>query len=235
MTRLTVYLVTVLSGAAAFVQPRMASIRPSQPSLSVTLQTPPKSIFSNNDHANENEAALPEENETIDWFKAWHPLVPVTILNPETPHKFELLGMSLVVWKDSPMIGVTDFHPKPKHGQRDSNQGEWRVFVDECPHRKVPLSEGRVEADGSLLCSYHGWRFDGQGSLVDIPQMQSNDDLQRVQANPKSQCNAFPSQVIDGVLWVWPQLGSDARIESALTEVKHYTLSDDRKKEDVWY
>jgi len=34
----------------------------------------------------------------------------------------------------------------------------------------VPLSEGRVEDDGSLFCSYHGWRFDGKGDLVASPQ-----------------------------------------------------------------
>ena len=240
--RLTVlYLVvTALSSVAAFVQPRAAaSIRPSRPSLSVTstLQAPPPSstIAQNDkDMVDEDEATLPE-SEKFDWFKAWYPLVPVNILDIEKPHKFELLGMPLVVWKDSPIQGVKDFQPKPKKGKRDTSVGQWRVFVDECPHRKVPLSEGRIEADGSLLCSYHGWRFDGQGSLVDVPQMQQSDDLKRVQANPKSQCNSFPVQIIDGVLWVWPQSGSDARIESALTAAKHYKLPGDRKKEDVWY
>jgi hypothetical protein len=35
------------------------------------------------------------------------------------------------------------------------------VFDDSCPHHKVALSEGRKEADGTLACAYHGWRFNG--------------------------------------------------------------------------
>ena len=30
---------------------------------------------------------------------------------------------------------------------------------DICPHRGVPLSAGRIMADGSVECPYHGWRF----------------------------------------------------------------------------
>jgi nitrite reductase/ring-hydroxylating ferredoxin subunit len=96
--------------------------------------------------------------------------------------------------------------------------GQWRAFIDACPHRKVPLSEGRVEDDGSLLCSYHAWRFDGQGALVNIPQLEKEDDLERIKADPKSNCNAFPTKNVDGLLWVWPDAGDDARLESALKE-----------------
>ena len=33
------------------------------------------------------------------------------------------------------------------------------------------MSEGRIEPrDGTLMCSYHGWRFRGDGACVDIPQ-----------------------------------------------------------------
>lgn len=58
-------------------------------------------------------------------------------------------GKELVVWND---------------GQ------QWRCFEDLCPHRKVPLSEGRVEA-GKLECAYHGWKFDSAGKTVSIPQV----------------------------------------------------------------
>ena len=45
------------------------------------------------------------EKETFNWFKAWYPVVPVEILDPEIPHKFQLLGMDLVVWNDAPVKG----------------------------------------------------------------------------------------------------------------------------------
>lgn len=106
------------------------------------------------------------------------------------------------------------------------SQSRRRVFVDECPHRKVPLSEGRVEDDGNLLCSYHAFRFNGHGELIDIPQI-PDVEVEAIRNNPRSKCNAFPSQIIDGVLWVWPETGSDARIESALTNPAVYEVPSD--------
>lgn len=68
-------------------------------------------------------------------------LHPVESLPEDRPWAVTVLGRDLVVWRDK--------------------AGEWRVFDDACPHRKVALSEGRIEADGNLACAYHGWRFDG--------------------------------------------------------------------------
>lgn len=113
------------------------------------------------------------------------------------------------------------------------SQSRRRVFVDECPHRKVPLSEGRVEDDGNLLCSYHAFRFNGHGELIDIPQI-PDVEVEAIRNNPRSKCNAFPSQIIDGVLWVWPETGSDARIESALTNPAVYEVPSDVSADRVW-
>lgn len=43
-----------------------------------------------------------------------------------------------------------------------------RALVDRCPHRNYPLSLGRV-AGGGIECSYHGWRFDGEGRCTEVP------------------------------------------------------------------
>lgn len=37
--------------------------------------------------------------------------------------------------------------------------------------RLAPLSEGRIDQDGTLMCSYHGWQFNGQGACTRIPQI----------------------------------------------------------------
>lgn len=37
-------------------------------------------------------------------------------------------------------------------------------------HRKVPLSEGRIEG-GGLQCGYHGWIFGSDGRPTHIPQV----------------------------------------------------------------
>src|SRR5258706_15323621 len=36
--------------------------------------------------------------------------------------------------------------------------GRAAALIDRCPHRNVPLSLGRVLADGRLECAYHGWQ-----------------------------------------------------------------------------
>lgn len=157
-----------------------------------------------------------DDSERFDWFKAWYPVVPVEILDKEKPHRFQLLGQDIVVWNDGPVEGGL-FGPKSKNPTR--MEGTWRAFLDECPHRKVPLSEGRVENDGTLLCSYHAWRFDGEGECVAVPQVESEDELARIKSNPKTNCNSFPTKVINGVLFVWPSSDENAVLESELTPV----------------
>eukprot|EP00633_Aureoumbra_lagunensis_P009995 CAMPEP_0197311126 /NCGR_PEP_ID=MMETSP0891-20130614/9643_1 /TAXON_ID=44058 ORGANISM="Aureoumbra lagunensis, Strain CCMP1510" /NCGR_SAMPLE_ID=MMETSP0891 /ASSEMBLY_ACC=CAM_ASM_000534 /LENGTH=426 /DNA_ID=CAMNT_0042797089 /DNA_START=160 /DNA_END=1440 /DNA_ORIENTATION=+ len=116
-------------------------------------------------------------------------------MDPSIPHKIELLGMQLVAWK--------------------SNEG-WCVFEDACPHRLGPLSEGVVQTDGTLLCSYHAWGFDGSGSCVHLPYSDEN-KRQRHKNNPRAQCNAFPTLELDGFLFVYPQAG--AYLEASTVQV----------------
>ena len=176
----------------------------------------------------------PEEDTTssdgsFDWIKSWHPIVPVEYLDANKPHKFKLMGMDIVVWNDGPIDTNPAFQPrKSRHKKAEKLVGQWRAFVDECPHRKVPLSEGRIEDDGSLLCSYHGWRFDGEGNTIDVPQIEEG-EMAKIKANPKSNCFSFPVQIVDGVLWAWPDASEDARIESALSPAP----SNDYKGEDI--
>ncbi len=48
--------------------------------------------------------------------------------------------------------------------------GDIRCFVDQCPHRRAPLSLGACE--GAILrCAYHGWAFNDEGACVEIPSM----------------------------------------------------------------
>jgi phenylpropionate dioxygenase-like ring-hydroxylating dioxygenase large terminal subunit len=42
------------------------------------------------------------------------------------------------------------------------------AWLDQCPHRLVPLSAASVEA-GTLRCPYHGWEFTPGGQCVDVP------------------------------------------------------------------
>jgi phenylpropionate dioxygenase-like ring-hydroxylating dioxygenase large terminal subunit len=63
----------------------------------------------------------------------------------------------------------------------------------------VPLSLGRVHADGTLECGYHGWRFDGSGRCRAVPAL----DTDLGHAPSPRDAEARPVRELDGVIWVW--------------------------------
>ena len=64
-----------------------------------------------------------------------------------------------------------------------------------CAGRLAPLSEGRIEpSDGTLMCSYHGWRFAGDGACVAIPQATDARAQAAASASPRSCVVMHPAQ-----------------------------------------
>ena len=57
------------------------------------------------------------------------------------------------------------------------------------------MSEGRIHSDGTLMCSYHGWRFQGDGACVDIPQSLDAKANATARASPRSCIKAHPVKV----------------------------------------
>ena len=57
-------------------------------------------------------------------------------------------------------------------------------------------AEGRIEpSDGTLMCSYHGWRFQGDGKCTDIPQALDEKSNSIACANQRSCAIARPTKV----------------------------------------
>jgi phenylpropionate dioxygenase-like ring-hydroxylating dioxygenase large terminal subunit len=77
--------------------------------------------------------------------------------------------------------------------------GEIFALRDICPHRGVPLSAGRVLAEGSVECPYHGWRFKRDGQCSKIPSLTSEQDLDI----EKIRVRAYPVREQDGLIWVY--------------------------------
>ena len=73
--------------------------------------------------------------------------------------------------------------------------GELLALEDRCPHRQVPLSIGRVTADG-LRCPYHGWTFAADGRCTAVPGLADGACLPRAGARPISALE------LDGLVWV---------------------------------
>ncbi|MFF4357606.1 Rieske 2Fe-2S domain-containing protein [Streptomyces sp. NPDC001604] len=58
--------------------------------------------------------------------------------------------------------------------------GVVRAVDDACPHRRLPLSMGRITEDGHLQCAYHGWCFDGAtGQCTAIPNLGQHERVPR--------------------------------------------------------
>ncbi|MEM7799352.1 MAG: aromatic ring-hydroxylating dioxygenase subunit alpha [Chloroflexota bacterium] len=92
-------------------------------------------------------------------------------------------------------VAVT-FYDRP-HALFKGQNGEIGTLLDRCPHRNVPLSDGKVEG-GAIVCPYHGWRFSTDGRCVAIP------GLDKPPAEKKG-IHAQPLETItqDGFVWGW--------------------------------
>lgn len=147
-------------------------------------------------HSSEGAEAAPsssDSNASYSWTKQWYPVSLVDDLNTDKPNAIRLLGKSLVLWKDT--------------------DNQWRCFDDVCPHRLVPLSEGRIETDGTLQCAYHGWRFNAQGTCTTIPQAEDPDQNQKAAGHPRACVASYPVQVQHHLLWVWADASPNAQLE----------------------
>jgi vanillate O-demethylase monooxygenase subunit len=77
-----------------------------------------------------------------------------------------------------------------------SESGAVAALEDACPHRKLPLSMGKLEGD-RVVCGYHGLTFDGTGACVAAPTQPD--------AIPKrARVHSFPIVERYGFVWIWP-------------------------------
>jgi phenylpropionate dioxygenase-like ring-hydroxylating dioxygenase large terminal subunit len=87
-----------------------------------------------------------------------------------------------------------------------TTDGRIAALEDACPHRKLPLSMGRLKGD-QVECGYHGLTFDETGTCTRVP------GAERI---PHRACvRAYPVEERYGLVWVWmgdPALADPARI-----------------------
>ncbi len=87
---------------------------------------------------------------------------------------------------------------------RDS-EGCVNAMEDRCPHKNVALSLGRVNND-TLECRYHGWRFDRNGALVEVPCHSPDEKMPR--------CRVRPFRVVEQDDWIWVNLGDPSAVDA---------------------
>lgn len=86
------------------------------------------------------------------------------------------------------------------------------ALEDACPHRKLPLSKGRLRGD-NVECGYHGLTFDTSGACVKAPTQE--------RIPPTACVRHYPTIDRYGLLWVWMgDIGSAD--ETKLLAIDHY-------------
>jgi vanillate O-demethylase monooxygenase subunit len=72
--------------------------------------------------------------------------------------------------------------------------GEVVALEDRCVHRAFPLSEGRLDGD-RVVCGYHGFSYEPDGCLADVPSQENVPPGARVPAYPVVETAPF--------IWIW--------------------------------
>jgi phenylpropionate dioxygenase-like ring-hydroxylating dioxygenase large terminal subunit len=133
----------------------------------------------------------------FDVLEAWYPIHYIDDLDKSKLTRFTILNKDIVIWWDK-------------------QTSAWRVFEDKCPHRLVPLSEGRIAEDGLLECPYHGWAFSGNGKCERIPQQPEGT---KAETSQRACVKSFPTTVKQGLLFVFPGKPENAeKIEVPIIE-----------------
>ncbi len=94
------------------------------------------------------------------------------------PVRVRLLGEDLVIFRDS--------------------DGTLGAIDEYCRHRGASLAFGRNE-DCGLRCLYHGWKFDVNGNVIDMPSEPNAGEALKAEAKLKS----YPTNESGGFVWLW--------------------------------
>jgi 4beta-methylsterol monooxygenase len=75
--------------------------------------------------------------------------------------------------------------------------GTLRALENRCAHRHVKLSLGQVTGC-TLTCAYHGWSYDSNGRLVDVPHELFGREFGRIKIV------SYPVRSRYGLIWLFP-------------------------------
>ena len=114
----------------------------------------------------------------------WYLGLPSKQLKPGKPVRKIIAGQPVMLGRDA--------------------QGRAFALRDICPHRGVPLSEGRVVNGDEVECPYHGWRFGPNGRCRAIPSLVSDQamDIEKIRVR------AYPVEEKQGLVWVYVSSGA---------------------------
>lgn len=92
------------------------------------------------------------------------------------PVRVRLMGENLIAFRDS--------------------TGQVGLVGEYCPHRGASLFLGRNE-DGGIRCSYHGWKYDVAGNVLEMPNCLDPSVKEQIKQT------AYPCKEIGGIVWTY--------------------------------
>ena len=110
----------------------------------------------------------------------WHPVF-ITAELGDKPKLIKILGEELVLFRDK--------------------SGSYGLVHKKCPHRRASLEFGRCENHG-IRCCYHGWVFDVDGSVLDIPG-EPKDSVSAINVKNNVRLGAYPVKEYKGLLFAY--------------------------------
>ena len=107
--------------------------------------------------------------------------------------------------------------------------GKVGIIQNACPHRGASMFFGRNEEEG-LRCVYHGWKFDVEGTCVDMPSEPAESNFKS-----KVKTRAYPCIERNGCVWTYmgpretppplpdlaPNLSPECRVNKLLNECNY--------------
>ena len=142
----------------------------------------------------------PADADTPFIHNAWYVIAEVTEIT-RTPLARTVLGHSVVLFR--------------------TEAGAVVALQNRCCHRSFPLSHGRIEGD-TIVCGYHGLRYDTSGRCIEIPMQKSVPAAIRV--------NAYRSVERGPFVWIW--MGDEARGQH--TPLPHQEWMDHPDWDALW-
>jgi phenylpropionate dioxygenase-like ring-hydroxylating dioxygenase large terminal subunit len=104
--------------------------------------------------------------------------------------------------------------------------GKVGLVADACPHRGASMFFGRNEEEG-LRCVYHGWKFDGSGTCVDMPSEPAESNFKN-----KVRLGAYPTRERNGIIWAYM---GPREVPPPLPDIEANLLNKDAEKIKVLY
>lgn len=107
-------------------------------------------------------------------WNEWHPVCKSEELQDD-PKQVFVLGERVVIFR---------------------NEKGVHAFKDLCIHRGAALSLGKV-VDGNLVCAYHAWEYNSEGTCVKIPALPCERPIPK-----KAKATVYHCQEYLGLIWV---------------------------------